>query len=80
MAALLGGSFGTVITWPLAGALMEAFGWAYAFYVPAVITLVAMVFWLLLVADSPDVHSRISAEERNYIAKCLNGTVTNKKV
>lgn len=80
VAALLGGSFGTVITWPMAGALMEAFGWAYAFYVPAAITLLATFLWVYLVADSPATHPRISNDERNYIIKSLGDTVSSKKV
>lgn len=80
VSALLGGAFGTVITWPLAGALMESFGWVWAFYVPAVITFIAMVFWFALVADSPSVHPRITTDERDYIAKCLGNTVSDKKV
>lgn len=80
VAALLGGAFGTVITWPLAGALMESFGWAWAFYVPAIITLIACAFWMVLVADSPSVHPRITTDERDYIAKCMGDTVSNKKV
>lgn len=80
VAALLGGAFGTVITWPLAGAVMETYGWTWAFYVPAIITLIATVFWIVLVADSPSTHPRITAGEREYIAKSLGGTVSDKKV
>lgn len=80
VSALLGGALGTVFTWPLAGLLMESFGWVYAFYVPAAITMVAMLVWVYLVADSPSEHPRITEVERDYIAKSLGDTVSNKKV
>lgn len=80
VSALLGGTFGTVATWPLAGLLMETFGWAYAFYVPAVIALFITLIWTVLVYDSPAQHPRITVEEKDYIEKALGGTISKKKV
>jgi len=57
---------------PLSGLLCEIQwdnGWPLAFYVPGAIAAVWFVFWTLLVFDGPDVHPRISAEEKHYILK-----------
>lgn len=80
ISALLGGTFGTVATWPLAGLLMESFGWAYAFYVPAAIAIFITCIWLLVVYDSPAQHPRIAVEEKDYIEKALGDVISKKKV
>lgn len=80
VSALLGGTFGTVATWPLAGILMESFGWAYAFYVPAAITALVTIIWFAVVHDSPAEHPRITSEEKEYIEKALGDNVSKKKV
>ncbi|KAJ6646704.1 Sialin [Pseudolycoriella hygida] len=79
VATLLGGTFGTVITWPLAGYLTESFGWVYAFYVPAAITAVVTLIWHLLVSDTPSNHPRIQNEEKDYISKAIGESLSNKK-
>lgn len=80
VSALLGGTFGTVITWPLAGILVETIGWAYAFYIPALIAGAVGTIWMYVVADSPADHPRISKEERDYIVSSTGHTNTSKKV
>lgn len=79
VSSLLGGTFGTVITWPLAGILVETIGWIYAFYVPAIIGAVVTIFWFYLVADTPAVHPRIAQEEKEFIEKSLIGIQKNTK-
>lgn len=59
---------------------METFGWAYAFYVPAVITLIVTIIWFALVYDSPAQHPRISKDEKEYIENVLGTAVSKKKV
>lgn len=68
------------MTWPLAGLLMETFGWAYAFYVPAVITFIVTLIWFAVVFDSPGQHPRITTDEKEYIEKALGNVVSKKKV
>ncbi|XP_058462887.1 sialin-like [Malaya genurostris] len=80
ISALMGGTFGTVVTWPLVGVLIESFGWSFAFYVPAVLTAIVASFWLILVADSPAQHPRISQEERDFIEKSLGDTVSKQNL
>lgn len=75
----LGSSAGTLLTWLCTGVLIERAGWLNSFYVPAAILAVFTVAWWWLVFESPDVHPRIAAAEREYIAANLphsaNGNV-----
>lgn len=80
VSAMMGGTLGTVVTWSLTGPLMEKFGWASAFYVPGVLTLVWCGFWWYLVADKPSEHPRISESEKKYILEALGDKVNNSKV
>lgn len=79
VSALLGGTFGTVITWPVAGILMETLGWVYAFYIPALVTFALTIVWFYVISDTPAEHPRIRTEEKEYIQKAIGDTVSNKK-
>ncbi|KAL0821741.1 hypothetical protein ABMA28_005164 [Loxostege sticticalis] len=79
VSAMMGGTLGTVATWSLTGPLMEKFGWASAFYVPAVLTVVWCFFWWYLVADTPADHPRITDSERKYILEALGDKVKKIK-
>lgn len=78
--ALLGGTLGTVVTWPLLGSIIEAWGWQWGFFVPGIISIVWCFLWILLVSDSPDVHSYISEDEKAYITKSIGTSITKTKV
>uniref|UniRef100_A0A182S8R8 Major facilitator superfamily (MFS) profile domain-containing protein n=1 Tax=Anopheles maculatus TaxID=74869 RepID=A0A182S8R8_9DIPT len=80
VSALMGGTFGTVITWPLVGVLIETLGWSFAFYIPAAIAAIASVLWYIIVADSPATHPRIKSEEKDYIEKSLGDTISKSKL
>lgn len=77
---MLGGTFGTVITWPLAGLLVETVGWVWAFYVPALLTGIVTFLWFYLVADTPNNHPRIRQDEKDYIVNAIGASVSTKKV
>lgn len=77
---VFGGTFGTVITWPIIGYLMEKCGWAYGFYVPAVFTIIVTFIWFATVYNTPADHPRISIEEQEYIARELGNNVAAKTV
>lgn len=80
IAALMGGTFGTVLTWSIVGILIEKAGWDYAFYVPALIAIVMTICWYGLVYDTPKDHPRILKEERDYIENVLGESFSQKKV
>lgn len=79
VAALMGGTFGTVITWPLSGLIIENMGWDWAFYMVGIFVVIVCAAWFIFVDDSPAQHTTISVKEREYIEKSLGDTVTNKK-
>ena len=62
-----GASIGTLFIFTLAGYIADTLGWEAVFYVTGCFSLVWVVFWFLLVADTPADHPRISKEEREYI-------------
>ena len=76
----MGNTFGTVITLPLAGLLIESLGWAYAYYIPALICFIITLIWMYIVADTPAKHKRILPAEREYIENSLGTTVAKKIV
>ncbi|XP_061718514.1 putative inorganic phosphate cotransporter isoform X1 [Cydia pomonella] len=79
VSAMMGGTMGTVMTWSVTGPLVEKFGWASAFYVPGVLTLIWCAVWWYIVADSPAEHPRISDKERKYIQDALGDKVKKSK-
>jgi MFS transporter, ACS family, solute carrier family 17 (sodium-dependent inorganic phosphate cotransporter), other len=79
ISALLGGALGNVITWVMLGPIIKTFGWQFGFYIPALITLVFVLMWYILVADSPADHSSISKKEREYIQDSLGDSVSKSK-
>ncbi|CAK1555783.1 unnamed protein product [Leptosia nina] len=79
VSAMMGGTLGIVATWSLTGPLMEKFGWASAFYVPAALCFVWCGFWWYLVADTPNDHPRITSAEKKYIMDALGDKVKTSK-
>ncbi|XP_050666153.1 sialin-like [Leptidea sinapis] len=79
ISAMMGGTLGTVATWSLTGPLMEKYGWASAFYLPAALTFVWCALWWYLVADKPNEHPRISDSEKKYINDALGDKVQDSK-
>lgn len=79
VSALLGGTLGTVLTWPLTGLIIEKFGWRYGFYVSAVFALLMAFLWFYFVSDAPANHPRITKREKDLIEKSLGSTITTGK-
>lgn len=80
VSSLLGGTFGTVITWPLSGLIVEAWGWTWAFYLTAIISGVVVGLWFILVSDKPASHKTIDKSEVEYIEKSLGEVHISKKL
>lgn len=76
----MGGTFGTVITWPLSGLIVEALGWIWAFYITALISAAVVVLWFLCVTDTPAEHKYIKQKEVEYIKANLGNVSGNSKV
>lgn len=79
VSALLGGVFGTVVTWPLAGLVTEKFGWRFGFYVPALFSMIVSLLWFYFVSDSPANHPRITKTEKDLIETSLGSAVSSGK-
>jgi len=73
-------TFGTLVGLPLSGFLCGISwdnGWPLAFYVPGALAVVWFFFWIVLVFEDPDVHPRISPEEKQYIKSSTGRSVDN---
>ena len=65
--AYMGGTVGTVITYPLGGLILANTRWEYVFYVTSGAAAVWCLAWFLFVHDLPEDHPRISEEEKQMI-------------
>lgn len=65
--SLLGGTFGTVLTYPMIAAIAETVNWESGWYIPSLLMLVWICVWTLLAYDSPIEHPGISDEEKDFI-------------
>lgn len=76
----IGGTLGTVLTWPFVAFLMTHLGWVYAFYIPATIVLFTTVLWFYIVYNSPAEHPRISEQEVKYIEASQGNAISRTQV
>lgn len=77
---LIGGTLGTVVTWPVAGFLMQHLGWIWAFYIPALFTFMITGVWYYCVYNSPADHPGISQAEKDHIEESLGSSVATRMV
>jgi len=63
----VGAQFGTLVSFPVSSVLSAHLGWPSVFYVFGACGLVWFIFWVFLVFNNPEVHPRISQEEKEYI-------------
>ena len=56
---------------PLCSYLCETVGWDSVFYVFGALGIIWFVVWALLVHDGPEIHPRISDEEKEYLQAAL---------
>ncbi|XP_069697780.1 sialin-like isoform X2 [Periplaneta americana] len=77
--AVQGASLGTVVAMPLCGLVLNTWGWESVFYVSGVLALIWAAAWSVLMFDTPDLHPRISREERQYLKENLKEQHSDKK-
>merc|ERR1712235_236198 len=65
--AYMGATFGTVITYPMCGLVMQSTSWTWVFYITSIITLVWFLFWILFMSDSPEEDRFLTEKEKKYI-------------
>ncbi|KAI4502286.1 hypothetical protein M0802_002968 [Mischocyttarus mexicanus] len=77
--SLLGGTFGTIFTYPMVAAIADYINWESAWYIPSLLMFVWIVFWALLAYDSPMEHPGITEKEKEYILNAQAGIVKMQK-
>ncbi|XP_032691382.1 sialin-like isoform X2 [Odontomachus brunneus] len=77
--SLLGGTFGTIFTYPMVAAIAETVNWESAWYIPSLLMFVWIVVWALVAYDSPMEHPGITPEEKDYILSSQADTVRPEK-
>ncbi|XP_014486197.1 PREDICTED: sialin isoform X2 [Dinoponera quadriceps] len=77
--SLLGGTFGTILTYPMVAAIAETMDWESAWYIPSLLMLVWIVVWAAIAYDSPSEHPGITPAERDYILNAQAGIVRTEK-
>lgn len=77
MSALLGVDIGTLLAMLVGGQVIESYGWQWLFYGNGAIGLVVCALWFACVYDTPAMHPRIAAAERQYIEKSIAGESMN---
>ncbi|XP_042882305.1 sialin-like isoform X2 [Penaeus japonicus] len=70
---------GVIVTMPMCGVIIDAVGWPAVFYVCGCISFLWVFLWVAFMHESPMVHPRISAEERDYILDGIKAGVSGKK-
>jgi ACS family hexuronate transporter-like MFS transporter len=68
-----GASMGSVISAPIIALLYIAFGWKMTFVLIAVLGLIWIIPWWIINKATPDKHSWITQEERDFIADKASG-------
>ncbi|KAK9301250.1 hypothetical protein QLX08_006329 [Tetragonisca angustula] len=77
--SLLGGTFGTILTYPMVAGIAESTNWESGWYIPSLLMMVWIVVWAIVAYDSPTEHPGITEEERDYIKSAQAGTVRKEK-
>ena len=80
VAAMLGNTIGTMVTFNLVGWVSDAWGWQWGFYVLVILMAAFCLGFFFVVADTPEKSRCTSQEERDYIQESHHGSVSKKKV
>lgn len=75
-----GSSFGSLIGHGIVAVTVDNWGWPSSFYTVTVIGALVSVYWMWIVADRPDLHSRVTDKERIYIESAIAGSVHKETV
>ena len=77
--SLLGGTFGTILTYPMIAGIAENIHWENGWYIPSLLMMIWIFFWAVITYDTPTEHPGISDEEKEYIQSSQAGTVRKEK-
>jgi len=73
--SLLGGTFGTIITYPMVAAIADNINWESGWYIPSLLMFLWICLWALIVYDSPLEHPAISDKEKDYIMRSVTKSI-----
>ena len=65
----IGGTFGTMITYPICGVVLDNLGWEAVFYLTGGFGILWFLIWQIVISNDPSVHGWISEDEKEYILK-----------
>lgn len=71
----MGGTVGTLVTYPLCGLLLRLYDWEYIYYFGGAFGLGWLAMWSVLVSDDPKNHCFISTKERTHILESRQQTM-----
>lgn len=74
-----GAQLGTVISLPLSGVICFYMNWTYVFYLFGVVGIIWFVLWIWLVSNTPETHTTISHQEKEYILSSLKNQLSSQK-
>ncbi|XP_075232224.1 na[+]-dependent inorganic phosphate cotransporter isoform X3 [Lycorma delicatula] len=80
VSSYLGSSVGVALTYPLCGYVIDMLDWKAAFYTTGFIGVIWYICWLWFVFDTPALHPRISAKEREYIQNEIGQVLTKREL
>ncbi|XP_066585125.1 sialin-like [Prorops nasuta] len=78
--SLLGGTFGTIFTYPMVASIAANTTWEWGWYILSMLMLFWIFIWAFCAYDSPAEHPVISNEEKEYILKSQANTVSQQKL
>ncbi|XP_063903804.1 sialin-like [Zophobas morio] len=79
LAAMMGNTLGTVVSFNLVGWATALWGWAWGFYVLVFVMVVFCLAFAILTRDTPEKHPWISEGELAFIKEAQEGHVSAKK-
>ena len=71
----IGGTFGTMITYPICGLVLDNLGWEPVFYLSGGLGILWFLLWQIFISDDPSTHWCINEEEKCYILKHRKQTI-----
>nr|KAF6363634.1 solute carrier family 17 member 5 [Pipistrellus kuhlii] len=74
-----GAQLGTVISLPLSGLICFYMNWTYVFYLFGIVGIIWFVLWIWLVSNTPETHTTISHQEKEYILSSLKNQLSSQK-
>ncbi|XP_066584666.1 sialin-like [Prorops nasuta] len=67
--SLLGGTFGTITTYPMLISMVVYAYWVKGWYIPSILMIFWVLIWAICAYDSPAEHPGITNDEKEYILK-----------